>query len=147
MALLTDRPRSTTRDLLARPGELGLCVREPTPAEARTALATLRLAFGVGWLAPNAVARAFDLDSGRQESLAVPARLFAARDAMLGAGLLHAEGEDLDRWLRWGIAVSVADAATMLLGGLRRRVSWRSALAGAAVAGTAAYLGVAARRG
>lgn len=147
MALLTGRSRPTTRDLLARPGELGRCVREPTPAEARTALAALRLAFGVGWLAPNAVAKAFDLDSDRQESLPVPARLFAARDAMLGAGLLQAEGEDLDRWLRWGIALSIADGATMLLGGLRRRVSWRSALAGAAVAGTAAYLGVVARRG
>lgn len=147
MALLSGRSRSITRDLLACPGELGRCVRQPTPAEARTALATLRLGFGVGWLAPDAVAKAFGFDSDRQESLAVIARLFAARDAMLGAGLLQSEGEDVDRWLRWGIAVNVADATTMLLGGLRRRVSWRSALAGAAVAGTAIYLGVVARRG
>lgn len=146
MALLTGRSRSTTRDLLARPAELGRWVREPTPAEARTALAILRLAFGLGLFAPNAVAKAFGFDSDRQESLAVAARLFAARDAMLGAGLLQSEGEDLDRWLRWGIAVNVADATTMLLGGLRRRMSWRSALAGAAVAGTAIYLGVVARR-
>lgn len=147
MALLTGRSRPTPRDVLARPGELARCVREPTPAEARTALATLRLALALGWFFPNTVAKAFGLDTDRQESLAVLARLFAARDAMLGAGLLQAEGEDLDRWLRWGTAVDVADAATMLVGGLRRRVSWRSALTGAAVAGTAAYLGVVARRG
>lgn len=147
MALLTGRSRSTTRDLFARPAEFARCMREPTPAEARVALATLRLAFGVGLLAPNAVAEAFGFDSDRQESLAVAVRLFAARDAMLGAGLLQAEDDDLDRWVRWGIAVSVADTATMLLGGLRRRASWRSALAGAAVAGTATYLGVIARRG
>lgn len=147
MALLTSRSRSTARDLLARPAELGRCVREPTPAEARVALATLRLAFGVGWLAPNAMAKAFGFDSDRQESLAAAARLFAARDAVLAAGLLQSEGDDLDRWLRWGIAVNAADAATMLLGGLRRRMSWRSALSGAAVAGTAIYLGAVARRG
>lgn len=155
MPLLVRRSPSTAHKLLARsgeltdrlPDELTDRVRAPTPAEARVALAALRLAFGAGWLAPNAVARAFGIDADGQPAVAMLGRLFAARDAVLGAVLLEAEGEELDRWLCYGAVLNSADVAAALLAGLRRRLSWRSALTVAAVAGTGVYLGVTARRG
>lgn len=148
MALLLDRrPAAPSRARSAARDDLPGWLREPTPQEARVALAALRLALAGGWLTPDAMARAFGIDPSRQEALAVVGRLFAARDAMMGAALLQADGHDLDRWLRWGVAVDLADAAALLLGGLRRRVPWRAALTGAAVAGAAAYLGAVARRG
>lgn len=123
-------------------------LRELSPQDARMALAVGRLAIGAGgWVAPNALAKLYGVDGGREPSVAFVSRLFAARDVLMGAGVLEADGEDLDRWLRWGIAVDLSDAAAALLSGARRRLPWRAALMAASAACVGAYLGVVARRG
>lgn len=127
---------------------LAHAIREPTPEEARMLLAAGRLALGVGgWLTPNALARAYGVEGAQQPALVFTSRLFAVRDVAMGAGMLEADGADLDRWLRWGMLADAADGVAALLAGARRRLPWRRALLTAAAAGGAVYLGSVARRG
>jgi hypothetical protein len=83
-----------------------------------TQLAGLRLAIGGGaWAAPNVTGKLFGLDPEGNPQASYLARLFGVRDIVLGAGVLSTEGSDRQRWLQFGIACDLADAAAGLLAG------------------------------
>jgi hypothetical protein len=82
------------------------------------ALAGPRIVIGVAaWLAPRQSGRGFGLDPGANEQAPYLARLFGARDVVLGAGTLQATGEARTQWLRIGVAVDAAAAAAALAAG------------------------------
>jgi hypothetical protein len=81
-------------------------------------LAALRLAIGGGaWAAPNTTGKLFGLDPVGNPQASYLARLFGVRDIVLGAGVLSTEGADRQRWLQFGIACDLADAAAGVLAG------------------------------
>lgn len=83
-----------------------------------SALAGIRLGIGAGaWATPNLAGRLFGLDPVGNPQTTYLARLFGARDIALGAGALTTEGESRRRWLQYGMACDVADAAAGYLAG------------------------------
>lgn len=146
---------------------------ELTGEQARTALIGLRLAMGAAvWVAPRRVGGVLGLGTPTAPALsdvfrpavsgngaagmfnvvtnpALPyaLRLFAARDVLMGASVLATAGEERDRWLRWGIAVDVADGLAAVAAGIRRQIPRPTAVVLAAAALGGVYLGVTARRG
>jgi hypothetical protein len=88
------------------------------------ALAGIRAAIGgLTWLAPRLAARLFGIDAAANPQLPYVARLFAARDIALAAGLQSSTGDALALWVRIGIACDAADAAAGLLAGRRGELS------------------------
>lgn len=108
------------------------------------ALAGIRAVIGgLTWLAPRLAARLFGIDAAANPQLPYVARLFAARDVALAAGLQSSTGDALALWVRIGIACDAADAAAGLLAGRRGELSALStvlvtapALAGIALGST-----------
>lgn len=113
------------------------------PAQARSALATMRLLIGVGGMvAPAFGARLFGMEPQRNPALPYFMRLFAVRDAALGAGLLLADPRDRGRWVDLGIASDVSDVGAALAAGRRGQLAKGSARMAAAAALVAVGLGV-----
>lgn len=118
-----------------------------TPSAARSILAGFRIAIGLGaFVAPRFGARLFGLQPERNPALPYALRLFAVRDAALGAGLLGADPRDRDRWLGLGLVSDASDAVASTLAGRSGALPRRSALLTCAAALTAVGLGVLARR-
>lgn len=114
-----------------------------TPVQARRWLAVIRFTFGAGgWLAPRPSARLLGIDPDANPSLPPLARVFASRDVALGAGVLGATGEDLERWLRIGVAVDAADIVTVVAARAKGQLSTPGAVAGLVTAAAALGLGL-----
>jgi hypothetical protein len=98
--------------------------------DVRRAFGISRMAVGgFTWLAPRASGHAFGLgDLGADSRAAVVARLFGARDLMLGAAVVAAnEPEALQSALALGVAVDLLDVIATVLG-VRRGVSKHAAV-------------------
>lgn len=116
------------------------------PSVARSLLSSMRLLIGVGGLiAPRFGARLFGLEPERNPGLPYTMRLFAVRDAALGAGLLRADSRDHQQWLDLGIACDASDVGAALLAGRSGALPKRAAAMCAVAATVALGLGVAAR--
>lgn len=116
------------------------------PSVARSLLGSMRLVIGVGGLlAPRFGARVFGLQPERNPGLPYTMRLFAVRDAAMGAGLIAADPRDRHRWLDLGIASDVSDVGAALLAGRSGALPKRAAAMCAFAAAVAVGLGVAAR--
>ena len=116
------------------------------PSVARSLLGSMRLLIGVGGLvAPKFGARVFGLEPERNPGLPYTMRLFAVRDAAMGAGLLRADSRDQRQWIDLGLASDVSDVAAALLAGRSGAVPKRAAAMCALAATVAVALGVAAR--
>jgi hypothetical protein len=107
----------------------------------RTGLAVTRMAVGaLSWVAPRTSARAFGIDPDRSNG--VVARLFGARDLLLGTALLVADDEQLVPAAQLGAA---ADMLDVLATGIEyrggRASNWTLVSVGAGAA-TFAALGV-----
>ncbi len=114
--------------------------------QALTALTGLRLTLGVGgWLAPRLTAKVFGVDPDASPAAVPLMRHFAVRDGLLGWQQLEQTGEGLDRLLRLGVGVDLADAVALAAAGAKGDLPVRAAVMGAGVALTAAGLGVVAR--
>lgn len=116
------------------------------PSLARSLLASMRLLIGVGALvAPKFGARLFGLEPERNPGLPYTMRLFAVRDAAMGAGLLRADPRDRGQWVDLGIASDASDVAAALLAGRSGALPRRAAAMCAVAASVALGLGVLAR--
>ena len=79
-------------------------------------LAYGRIAVGAAsYATPRLAGGAFGLRAADNPQAPYLARLFGARDAILGAGALLSEGSARTGWIKAGIAADVADAAAALL--------------------------------
>lgn len=116
------------------------------PALARTALIGVRGALGVGWFAPQKMARVFGLDSvdGTSEYLM---RLFAVRDTALAALLATSSSEQRALHIKVGIAVDSIDTVAGAIALVSRKVAARPALMATLTAAFAAALGATALAG
>jgi hypothetical protein len=113
------------------------------PAAARSALAGLRLAVGVGaWTTPRVSGALFGLKPADNPQAPYLARLFGVRDAALGVGVLQTEGAPRKQWLQLGIACDVADAVAAVAGARAGYLSAPVAALLFAPAAAAAALGV-----
>ena len=109
---------------------------ESTPGKALT---VIRLVVGGGtWFSPNLSGRLFGLDPDANPQASYVARLFAVRDAALGAGYAATDGDARRLWWRIGIA---CDASDLVAGALAVRNGTLPKPAGAIVIG-AALLGL-----
>lgn len=116
------------------------------PSLARSLLASMRLLIGVGALvAPKFGARLFGLEPERNPGLPYTMRLFAVRDAAMGAGLLRADPRDRGLWVDLGIASDASDVAAALLAGRSGALPRRVAAMCAVAASVGLGLGVLAR--
>jgi hypothetical protein len=83
-----------------------------------TSLAIARLAVGGSAFAtPRLAGRAFGLDADANPQSPYLARLFGARDAALGIGILVSGGDARRQWLMIGAGCDAADALAGLAGG------------------------------
>ena len=115
---------------------------DSTPGKVLTGM---RLAIGTGaWVAPSLSGRAFGLDPDANPQASFVGRLFAVRDAVLGAGVLSSDGEARRLWWRLGVVCDVADAAAAVIAGRNGDLPTFAAAMSTATALTAAGLGVAA---
>ena len=116
------------------------------PSLARSLLASMRLLIGLGALvAPRFGARVFGLEPERNPGLPYTMRLFAVRDAALGAGLLRADPRDRRQWVDLGIASDASDVAAAVLAGRSGALHRKAAAMCAVAASVALGLGVLAR--
>ena len=83
------------------------------------ALLAVRLVFGAAWLAPVTALRILGLKPDENREAAYVGRLFAARDAALGIGLMASRGGSRKLWWRIGIGCDVADALAGLVSARR----------------------------
>jgi hypothetical protein len=114
-----------------------------TSNPARNALAGIRLTLGIGGLvAPGLLARSFGIDPAESRGLTAMIRVFAARELMMGVGILATSGPDRDRWLRWGAMVDAGDVVSALLAGIRRDAPARAVVLTGAAGSTAVALGL-----
>lgn len=119
-----------------------------TPVQARSLLGGMRLVIGLGGLvAPAVGARLFGMDPARNPALPYFTRLFAVRDAALGAGLLLADARDRGRWVDLGIASDVSDVGAALAAGRKGQLTRGSAVMAAGAALVAVALGLRSRGG
>ena len=116
------------------------------PSVARTALIGLRGSLGLGWLAPQKMAKVFGLDAidGTSEYLL---RLFAVRDAGLAALLATSSSEQRALHIKVGIAVDSLDTVAGAIALVTRKVPARAALLATLTAALAAGLGASALAG
>jgi len=83
-----------------------------------TSLAIARLAIGGSAFAtPRLAGRAFGLDADANPQAPYLARLFGARDAALGIGILVSAGDARRQWLLIGAGCDAADALAGIAGG------------------------------
>src|ERR1700712_2634343 len=83
-----------------------------------TSLATTRVVLGVSaFAAPRLAGQAFRIDADANPQAPYLARLFGARDAALGIGVLTSSGDAQRRWLRIGTGCDVADALAGIAAG------------------------------
>jgi hypothetical protein len=83
-----------------------------------TSLAITRLAVGgSAFLTPRLAGRAFGLDAAANPQSPYLARLFGARDAALGIGILTSDGDARRQWLMIGAGCDAADALAGLAAG------------------------------
>jgi hypothetical protein len=113
---------------------------------AKNILIGIRVAFALGWLAPRPTGKLFGLDSDANPQGPYLGRLFAAREGLMAAQLLTAEGEELDRALTAQIAVDAADVVAAVAAGTRGYVPKKTMVMAVLAAVVAAVLGVLARR-
>ncbi len=112
------------------------------------AIVAIRGAIGaVTWLTPRLSGRVFGLDAGANPQLPYVARLFAARDLALAAGLRCSQGDAQRLWLQIGIACDAADAVAGILAGRRGELSALSTARVTAPALAGVRLGLVALRG
>jgi hypothetical protein len=109
-----------------------------------TLLPALRIAIGVGSYAfPELTGKVFGFkDTDNQETVFM-ARLFGARDLVLGAGVLTSSGDARKLWWRLGILADAADAGAGVLG-LKGGGPKRAMIMSTATALAAVGLGIAA---
>lgn len=112
------------------------------PRDARRYLAYLRLGLGAMWLAPRMGAKLFGLDPQDQPSVTFMTRIFAVRDAALGAAMLQAEGDAADRLVDLGLMVDGADLAAAVMAGARKEIGLRTTFLVGGAAGGAFVLGL-----
>jgi hypothetical protein len=83
-----------------------------------TTLAIARLAIGGSAFAtPRLAGRGFGLDAEANPQSPYLARLFGARDAALGIGILTSDGDARRQWLLIGAGCDAADVLAGLAGG------------------------------
>lgn len=117
-----------------------------TPEQALKALTNLRLAIGAGaLLTPRLAGKIFGLNPDDNPEAVYLGRLFGGRDLMMGYALTATEGDERDRWLAWGVAVDLTDAAAAAAGGARGYLPKRAAVLAGLTALGAATLGMIAR--
>ncbi|MGH3117120.1 MAG: hypothetical protein ACRDQ2_08405 [Gaiellales bacterium] len=76
------------------------------------ALVAVRFVIGAAaWFLPVLTMRLLGLDPEGNPQAAYVARLFAVRDAALGAGIVATRGDHRRLWWKIGIACDLADAA------------------------------------
>ena len=115
---------------------------ESTPGKILT---TLRFIIGgSSWLAPDLAGKGFGLDPEANPQASYVGRLFASRDAALGAGIVATEGDARRLWWQIGIACDVADAAAGLIALKQGRLPAAAGVMVTATALVAAGLGAAA---
>jgi hypothetical protein len=86
-------------------------------------LVLVRFVLGsASWLAPRGSLRLMGLDARTNPHAAYVNRLFGARDAALGAGLLLTRGEARRLWWRIGIACDLLDATAGVVSARNREL-------------------------
>ena len=83
------------------------------------ALLAVRLVFGAAWLMPVTALRVLGMNPDQNREAAYVGRLFAARDAALGIGLMASSGASRKLWWRIGIGCDIADAMAGLVSARR----------------------------
>lgn len=113
------------------------------PHSARTTLAGLRAAIGVGaLLAPRLTVRLMGIDPDSNPATPYLARIFAARELYMASPfLMPAPGLDERELAARAVPVDAADAVAALAAGLKGYLPWRAALPGAVAGSMGAYLG------
>jgi hypothetical protein len=82
-----------------------------------TSLGAARVAVGVATYAtPRLVGRALGIDPGRNPQAPLLARLFGARDAALGIGVLTSDGAARRQWVMISAGCDAADALAGIAG-------------------------------
>jgi hypothetical protein len=117
-----------------------------TQQRALRALTAIRFAVGgASMVAPRASAKLIGLDAEANPQGVYMARLFGARDLMMGYAQAATSGDELQRWLQMGLVVDAADAVSAVAGGVGGYLPKRAAVLGAGVALAAAALGAVAQ--
>ena len=99
-----------------------------TRDRARKTLGIIRLVNGVAALfAPRLVAKILGVDPDKSPAVLYVLRMFGVRTAIIGAELLMAEGEELDKAVRTGIAIHASDTIAAMIAGFRHQLSPRHA--------------------
>jgi hypothetical protein len=112
-----------------------------------TSLAITRLAVGGSAFAtPRLAGRAFGLDADANPQTPYLARLFGARDAALGIGILTTTGDARRQWLLIGAGCDAADVLAGLAGGRAGYLPKATSALVTATAVSAIVLGVLALR-
>ena len=105
------------------------------------AIAIGRVVVGASsYLAPNLTGRLFGLDPDGNPQASYPARLFGARDVVLGAGVLRSPKKQKVQWATAGVACDVADIGAGVMAGVRGQLPPAAA---AMVSATAAGFAIA----
>src|SRR5918999_759695 len=96
---------------------------------ARYALAGARLINGAAaLLAPAKASRAFGVDTDGNSATLYVLRLFGVRTVVIGAQLLLARDDELDRALRMGVLIHLSDAVSAALAGAKGQLPARAAV-------------------
>jgi hypothetical protein len=112
-----------------------------------TSMAIARLAIGGSAFAtPRLAGRLFGLDAEANPQTPYLARLFGARDAALGIGILTSEGDARRQWLAIGVGCDAADVLAGLAGGRAGYLPKTTAALVTATAVSAVVMGVLALR-
>ncbi len=113
------------------------------PHSARTTLAGIRAALGIGALvAPRLTGKLFGIDVDANPAAPYLARLFGARELYMASPfLMPAPGVDEQELAARAVPVDAADTVAALAAGLRGYLPWRAAIPAAATAAVATYLG------
>lgn len=113
------------------------------PHSARTTLAGIRAALGVGALvAPRLTGKLFGIDIDANPAAPYLARLFGARELYMASPfLMPSPGVDEQELAARAVPVDAADTVAALAAGLRGYLPWRAAIPAAATAAVATYLG------
>ena len=119
-----------------------------TPAQARSALVTIRTSIGVGsLLAPRLTGKLFGIDVAYNPAAVYLARLFGARELFMVAPFFMEDAEELQAYaLQAGVAVDAADVVAAGAAGVRRSLTVRAATMAALTAAAAVALGVIAQQ-
>ena len=119
-----------------------------TPAQARTALVTVRTGLGVSsLLAPRLTGKLFGIDAAENPAAVYLARLFGARELFMAAPFFLEDAEELQAFaLRAGVAVDGADVVAATAACARGGLGVRAATLAALTAAATVALGVIAQQ-